>query len=74
MELDLHSLFGLHVHSCSHWLRPRNPHPHPPHLGSCTSSVADPVCAFLTPDQGWVKSQDPDPGFGAGMNNPDHIS
>jgi hypothetical protein len=20
MELDLQSLFGLHVHSCSHWL------------------------------------------------------
>jgi hypothetical protein len=31
MELDLQSLFGLHVHSCTHWLRPRNP---PPHLGS----------------------------------------
>jgi hypothetical protein len=25
MELDLQSLFGLHVHSCTHWLRPRNP-------------------------------------------------
>jgi hypothetical protein len=24
MELDLQSLFGLHVHSCSYWLRPRN--------------------------------------------------
>jgi hypothetical protein len=23
MELDLHSLFGLHVHSCTYWLRPR---------------------------------------------------
>jgi hypothetical protein len=22
MELDLQSLFGLHVHSCTHWLRP----------------------------------------------------
>jgi hypothetical protein len=22
MELDLKSLFGLHVHSCTHWLRP----------------------------------------------------
>ncbi len=32
MELDLQSLFGLHVHSCTHWLRPRNPPP--PHLGS----------------------------------------
>ncbi len=27
MELDLQSLFGLHVHSCTYWLRPRN---HPP--------------------------------------------
>jgi hypothetical protein len=25
MELDLQSLFGLHVHSYTHWLRPRNP-------------------------------------------------
>ncbi len=24
-ELDLQSLFGLHVHSCTHWLRPHNP-------------------------------------------------
>ncbi len=24
MELDLQSIFGLHVHSCAHWLRPRN--------------------------------------------------
>ncbi len=24
MELDLQSLFGLHVHSGTHWLRPRN--------------------------------------------------
>ncbi len=23
MELDLQSLFGLHVHSCTHWVRPR---------------------------------------------------
>ncbi len=29
MELDLQSLFGLHVHSCTHGLRPRNlPPPH----------------------------------------------
>ncbi len=27
IELDLQSLFGLHVHSCTHWLRPRNPPP-----------------------------------------------
>jgi hypothetical protein len=29
MEIDLQSLYGLHVHSCTHWLRPRNP-PYPP--------------------------------------------
>ncbi len=29
MEFDLQSLFGLHVHSCSHWLRPRNSPPSP---------------------------------------------
>jgi hypothetical protein len=27
MELDLESVFGLHVPSCTHWLRPRNLHP-----------------------------------------------
>jgi len=29
MELYFRSLFGLHVHSCTHWLslRPRNPAP-----------------------------------------------
>jgi hypothetical protein len=27
MELDLQSLFGFHVHSCTHWLRPRTPPP-----------------------------------------------
>jgi len=31
MEVDLQSLFGLHVHSCTHWLRPRNS-THPPAL------------------------------------------
>jgi hypothetical protein len=25
-------------------------------------------------DPGWVKNQEPDPGSGYGMNNPDHIS
>jgi hypothetical protein len=34
MELALQSLFGLHVHSCTHWLKPRNRKPQPPHLGS----------------------------------------
>ncbi len=30
MELDLRSLFGLHEHSCTLWLRPRNCTPPPP--------------------------------------------
>jgi hypothetical protein len=38
MELDLQSLFLLHVHSCTHWLRPRNS-PLPPHLGSYTRAL-----------------------------------
>jgi hypothetical protein len=29
MELDLQSLFGLHVHSCIHWLGLRKPLPPP---------------------------------------------
>ncbi len=37
IELDLQSLFGLHVRSCIHWLRPRNPPP--PHLGSYTRTL-----------------------------------
>jgi hypothetical protein len=32
MELDLQSLFGLHVHSYTYWLRPRNPPPLPIHI------------------------------------------
>ena len=41
MKLDLQSLFGLHVCSCTHWLRPRNPRPPPlpPHLGSYTKAL-----------------------------------
>jgi hypothetical protein len=27
MVLDFQSLFGLHVHSCTHWLRPQTPPP-----------------------------------------------
>jgi hypothetical protein len=30
MELDLQSLLMLHVHCCTHWLRPRDPPPPPP--------------------------------------------
>ncbi len=29
MELDLQSLFGLHVQRCTHWLRPRILPSHP---------------------------------------------
>jgi hypothetical protein len=37
MDLDLQSLFGLHVRSCINWQRPRNnPPPPTPHLGSYT--------------------------------------
>ena len=25
MELDLHKFIWTHVHSCTHWLRPRDP-------------------------------------------------
>jgi hypothetical protein len=32
MELDLQSLFVLHVHSCTYKLRPRNPTPPSPHI------------------------------------------
>jgi hypothetical protein len=41
MELDLQSLFGLHVCSCTHWLRPRNPRPPPIplHFGSYTRAL-----------------------------------
>ncbi len=38
MKLDLQSLFGLHEHSCTHWLRPINI-PTPPHLGSYTRAL-----------------------------------
>jgi hypothetical protein len=41
MELDLQSLFGLHVivHSFTHWLRPRNAPPPPVHMGSYTRAL-----------------------------------
>jgi hypothetical protein len=37
MELDFQSLFGLHVHSGTHCLRP--PQPPPSHLGSYTKAL-----------------------------------
>ncbi len=40
MEVDLQNLFGHHVHSCTHWLRPRNsPSPFPPYLDSYTRAL-----------------------------------
>ncbi len=39
MELDLQSIFGLHMHNCTHWLRPRNPPPLPPHLDSSSRAL-----------------------------------
>ncbi len=32
MELDIQSLFGLHVYSCTHWLRPCNSPPSSPRI------------------------------------------
>jgi hypothetical protein len=54
MELDLQSLFGLHVHRRTHWLRPRNspPPPLPPHWGSYTRALLvsqDSRHLFVTP-------------------------
>ncbi len=49
--VDLQSLFGLHVHSCTHWLRPRNPPP-APHLGLYTRALLvsqDRRHLFVTP-------------------------
>ncbi len=39
MELDLHSLFGLHEHSCTHWAETPQLPPSPPHLGSQTRAL-----------------------------------
>jgi len=53
MQLDPQSLFGLHVHSYTHWLRLRNPPPPtPPHLGSYTRALLfsqDRRHLFVTP-------------------------
>jgi hypothetical protein len=51
MELDLQSLFGLHVHSCTHQLRTRNPPP--PSFGLIYErAIGQPRCRrhlFVTP-------------------------
>ncbi len=52
MELDLQNLFGLHVHSTTHWPTPRY-HPYfPPHLISYTRALLvsqDRRHLFVTP-------------------------
>ncbi len=58
MELDRQSLFGLYVHSCTHWLRPATPTP-PPHLGSYTRALLvsqDRRHLFVTP---WLQDRSP---------------
>jgi hypothetical protein len=44
-ELDLQSLFGLHVHGFTYWLRPRNPPPRiSAHIrGRCWSAKIDDI-------------------------------
>ncbi len=60
MELDLQSLFELHVYSCTHWLRLRNS-PHPPHSGSGSHTRAllvrqDQTTSFSSP---WPQDTNP---------------
>ncbi len=58
MELDLQSLFGLHVHSFTHWLRPRDPLPL--HLGSYMRALLvsqDRRHLLVTP---WYKTRVPE--------------
>ncbi len=56
LELDLQSLFRLHVHSCTHWrsdpAKCRKTPLLPPHLGSCTRALLvgqDRRHLFVTP-------------------------
>jgi hypothetical protein len=49
MELDLQSLFGLHVHSCTRWLRPRNAAPPPPRIWAHIRGRQDRQHLFVTP-------------------------
>jgi hypothetical protein len=41
-ESDRQSLFGLHVHSCTHWLRPRNSPPLPAFGLICKGAIGQP--------------------------------
>ncbi len=54
MELDIQSLFGLNVNSCTHWPR-LHPPPISPHLGSYTRALLvsqDKRHLFVTP---WIE-------------------
>ncbi len=56
MELDIRSLFGLHVYSCTHWLRPRPPPP--PDMSSYTRALLvsqDRRHLFVAPPEGSTK-------------------
>jgi hypothetical protein len=50
MELDIQSLFELHVHSCTHWLNPP-----PPHLGSYTRALLVKIDNFSLWPHGDIK-------------------
>ncbi len=38
VEFDT-GVYGLHLHSCTHWMKPHNPPPPPKHLGSYTRAL-----------------------------------
>ncbi len=48
VELGLQRLFGLYVHSCTYWLRPRNRNPLPPHL--CWAHIRVRYCSAKLDD------------------------
>jgi hypothetical protein len=50
MELDRQSLFGLHMHNCTHWLRARKP-PQPPTPTRARLLSYDRRHLFVTPMQ-----------------------
>ncbi len=70
MELDLQSLFGLHVHSYTHWMRIHSPPPHPPRIwahirGRYWSPKTDdislwPPCKRVLAPASWQNSLSPE--------------
>jgi hypothetical protein len=62
MELGLQSLLGLHVYSCTHWLRPRNSSPPPPTFGLTYRNRNMCLTVFrIRIDPNSIRSVDPDP-------------